>query len=187
LAFFVTVSLSTLRAATAKDELGYPTNSAAARDAGMAEARRDLNNGVLIVKTAGLPSPDRADYQQLLKERCNARLQPIAGCIVTGGLLAYMGGYNEVSTAAIKQRFGTNIFEQLNREAKARFEKQLADASSRSLNATKNYIVRAGDTLSKIALDQGVRLKDLLHANPGVEPTKLQVNQKLVIPTTAQP
>ena len=74
LAFFLTFSLSTLCCAGTwrsqspdKDEMGYPTNSAAAREAGMTEAKRDLSNGVLIVKTAGLPSPDRPDYEKLLK------------------------------------------------------------------------------------------------------------------------
>jgi hypothetical protein len=168
--------------------MGYPTNSAAAREAGMTEAKRDLSNGVLIVKTAGLPSPDRPDYEQLLKESCNATLQPIAGCIVTSGLQAYMSGYNEVSTAAIKQRFGTNIFEKLDQEAKARFQKRFSGVASRSPTAKQQtYLVKPGDTLSKIALDHGVSLKDLSKANPGVEPTKLQVNKRLVIPAQAQP
>lgn len=171
-----------------KDALGYPTNSAAARELGMAEARRDLSNGVLIVKTAGLPSPDRTDYERLLQERCHAALQPIAGCIVTSELLAYMDGYNEVSTAAIKQRFGKDIFEALNRDARARYEKRVAGGRFRSPEAgTQTYTVKLGDTLSRIALDHGVGLKALLQANPGVEPTKLQVNQKLLIPAKAKP
>jgi LysM repeat protein len=48
--------------------------------------------------------------------------------------------------------------------------------------ATTEYTVAAGDTLGKIAKKFGVTLKALEDANPGVVPTKLKVNQKLVIP-----
>ncbi len=48
--------------------------------------------------------------------------------------------------------------------------------------ASSEYIVVKGDTLAKIAKKNGVSLKALEAANPGVVPTKLKVNQKLVIP-----
>jgi LysM repeat protein len=44
------------------------------------------------------------------------------------------------------------------------------------------YTVLKGDTLGKIAKKNGVTLKALEAANPGVQPTKLKLNQKLVIP-----
>ncbi|MGO8836949.1 MAG: LysM peptidoglycan-binding domain-containing protein [Limisphaerales bacterium] len=44
------------------------------------------------------------------------------------------------------------------------------------------YVVVRGDTLGKIAKRNGVTLKALEAANPGVEPAKLKVGQKLVIP-----
>ena len=54
----------------------------------------------------------------------------------------------------------------------------------------KDYTVAKGDTLGKIARKQGVALSALKKANPGVEPTKLKVGQKLKIPggttTTAE-
>jgi LysM repeat protein len=51
--------------------------------------------------------------------------------------------------------------------------------------ATTEYTVVAGDTLGKIAKKSGVTLKALEDANPGIVPTKLKVNQKLVIPATS--
>jgi LysM repeat protein len=48
--------------------------------------------------------------------------------------------------------------------------------------ATTEYTVVAHDTLGKIAKKNGVTLEALEDANPGVVPTKLKVNQKLVIP-----
>jgi LysM repeat protein len=44
------------------------------------------------------------------------------------------------------------------------------------------YVVVHGDTLGKIAKKNGVSLKALEAANPGVVPTKLKVGQKLSIP-----
>ncbi|MFZ0829412.1 MAG: LysM peptidoglycan-binding domain-containing protein [Verrucomicrobiia bacterium] len=44
------------------------------------------------------------------------------------------------------------------------------------------YVVVHGDTLGKIAKRNGVSLKALEAANPGVEPTKLKAGQKLTIP-----
>ena len=44
------------------------------------------------------------------------------------------------------------------------------------------YVVVHGDTLAKIAKKNGVTLSALKAANPGVEPTKLKVGQKLTIP-----
>jgi LysM repeat protein len=47
------------------------------------------------------------------------------------------------------------------------------------------YVVVVGDTLGKIAKKNGVTLKALEGANPGVVPTKLKVGQKLSIPAGA--
>jgi LysM repeat protein len=48
--------------------------------------------------------------------------------------------------------------------------------------AGNEYVVVHGDTLGKIAKKNGVTLSALKAANPGVEPTKLKVGQKLTIP-----
>jgi LysM repeat protein len=48
--------------------------------------------------------------------------------------------------------------------------------------AGTEYVIIHGDTLAKIAKKNGVTLSALKAANPGVEPTKLKVGQKLTIP-----
>ena len=48
--------------------------------------------------------------------------------------------------------------------------------------AGSEYVVVQGDTLGKIAKKNGVTLKALEAANPGVVPTKLKVGQKLSLP-----
>ena len=47
------------------------------------------------------------------------------------------------------------------------------------------YVVRKGDTLWSIAdayYGDGQRWRDILEANPGLEPTKMRVGQQLILP-----
>ena len=53
--------------------------------------------------------------------------------------------------------------------------------------AGSDYVVVKGDSLAKIAKKNGVTLKALEAANPGVVPTKLKINQKLTIPAGGSP
>jgi len=53
------------------------------------------------------------------------------------------------------------------------------------VSAGSTYEVAAGDTLAKIAKKNGVTLKALEAANPGVDPKKLKVKQKLNLPGEA--
>jgi LysM repeat protein len=48
--------------------------------------------------------------------------------------------------------------------------------------AGTEYVVVKGDTLAKIAKNNHVTLKALMDANPGVQPAKLKVGQKLTLP-----
>ena len=52
--------------------------------------------------------------------------------------------------------------------------------------AGSEYVVVAGDTLAKIAKAHGVSVKALEAANPGVDPKKLKIKQKLVIPASSK-
>lgn len=53
--------------------------------------------------------------------------------------------------------------------------------------AGSEYIVVKGDTLGKIAKKNGITVRALEDANPGVTPTKLKVGQKLTIPAGGTP
>jgi LysM repeat protein len=59
---------------------------------------------------------------------------------------------------------------------------QVAPPAEPAPAAGSEYIVAQGDTLAKIAKTQGVTLSALKAANPGVDPKKLKIKQKLVIP-----
>lgn len=49
------------------------------------------------------------------------------------------------------------------------------------------YAVQPGDTLGRIARDHGLTLDELLAANPGIEPRRLQIGQVLQLPANARP
>jgi LysM repeat protein len=51
--------------------------------------------------------------------------------------------------------------------------------------AAQEYTVTKGDSFTSIAKKTGVSVKAIEAANPGVEPTKLQIGQKLQIPAAA--
>ncbi len=51
--------------------------------------------------------------------------------------------------------------------------------------AAQDYTVVKGDSFSSIAKKFNVKVKDIETANPGIEPTKLQIGQKLHIPAAA--
>jgi LysM repeat protein len=60
----------------------------------------------------------------------------------------------------------------------------VVDTTAPTAGATE-YVVAKGDTLSTIATKFHVTVKAIEAANPGVEPTKLQIGQKLHIPPPA--
>lgn len=46
------------------------------------------------------------------------------------------------------------------------------------------YTIQAGDTLQSVALGQGTTVERLLELNPQIDPTSLQVGQRIIVPTT---
>lgn len=57
-----------------------------------------------------------------------------------------------------------------------------AAAPTGVLNADGTYTVAAGDNLTRIAAKFGARVDAILAENPGLEPTRLRVGQKIRIP-----
>jgi len=50
---------------------------------------------------------------------------------------------------------------------------------------TTEYVVKSGDTFTSIARDNGTSVKAIQEANPTVDPRRLQIGQKLVLPPPA--
>jgi LysM repeat protein len=46
----------------------------------------------------------------------------------------------------------------------------------------RTYVIEEGDTLDQVALDHDTTVERLLELNPRVDPTSLQVGQRIVVP-----
>ena len=85
--------------------------------AGRADAEKDVREGRLIVEDYGFPRKGQAKYAAILQQRYNVELRRVAGDIVDVKAIGHAKGYNEVSEAAIKSRFGENILSAAEAEA----------------------------------------------------------------------
>jgi len=63
----------------------------------------------------------------------------------------------------------------------------LAPVPTQDPGVATDYVVKSGDTYVTIAKSKKVSVAALKEANPGVEPTKLQIGQKLHIPAPTAP
>jgi len=62
-------------------------------------------------------------------------------------------------------------------------------AASTNVAAGGEYVIKSGDTLERIAqrtLGDGSKWRDIAKLNPGLDPTRLMVGQKIVLPQGAQ-
>lgn len=82
--------------------------SKSAYQAGRGDAEKDLRSGRLIVEIYGFPLKGEAEYAQLLKDRYQIELKRVASDIVDAKAIGHEKGYNEISIAEVKRRFGTD-------------------------------------------------------------------------------
>lgn len=82
--------------------------SASAR--GEIVAQYDVARGHYRVLHYGFPSPGLPKYARIMQERYGIEYLTVAGCVVSPSLMAYADGYNAVSMAAARRRYGRDIF-----------------------------------------------------------------------------
>lgn len=92
-------------------------DAAKAYEEGKAEARADIREGRLVVKTYGLPASSRNTYAEILKAKYGVELRAVAGCVVTSELLQNVKGYNEISKTEIELRHGKGVLEKARTDA----------------------------------------------------------------------
>jgi hypothetical protein len=91
-------------------------NYFAARQQGRAAAQRDLHSGVLAIEEYGMPKPRQ--FAEKLQQRYQIELRQIAGDTdVTAKVIGHAKGYNEVATAEIARKLGTQALQQTEEEA----------------------------------------------------------------------
>jgi hypothetical protein len=95
---------------------------------GRLDARADIKAGKFIIKAWGLESArfngifSREDvYREILSRKYEIRYDSVGGCLTPENTVSYADAYNEVSYAAIKAKYGPDIFEKVLKEAEAEY------------------------------------------------------------------
>lgn len=91
----------------------------ACRDAGTAEAERDIKGGILRLKTYGLQSDVDKEYAALLLERCRVEVEHLATRL-TPAEAKIIASYNRRMEQEIERQHGAGILTKLHQEALAR-------------------------------------------------------------------
>jgi LysM repeat protein len=126
--------------------------------------------------TCGMPLPESKEYRELLQSRLGVKLQGVSGCMVSSEEMIYLSAYNEVAKPFLESRYGKNFLEALSQEAKELHEKR----AERFKNAS-TYIVKRGDTLTKIARANRTTVNALQEFNDSAA-DGLQAGQQLKLP-----
>src|SRR5579863_2337940 len=77
---------------------------------GMFVASFDAMRGHYKELGAGLTSDALPEYVRLLQARYGIEHDELAGCVLSDSMSAYIRGYNTVSVAAAKRKFGPDVF-----------------------------------------------------------------------------
>ena len=78
---------------------------------GQQEALEDIKADKLKMKTLGRPVSWFQEWREILLKEYKIQIEMIAGCMVSDEEVDYANGYNNISEAEIKKRFGETIFE----------------------------------------------------------------------------
>jgi hypothetical protein len=92
---------------------------------GRLAAHMDLRRGHFIVLAYGLPPFGAPEYARILKEQYAIEFHYVDFCTVSTTLRAYADGYDELSGAAAKRKFGGDVFEKSWKLAQSRSEAHL--------------------------------------------------------------
>ena len=91
-----------------------------AKKLGKRDAERDFENGVYRMEVYGMGAGSMSRKEAYLKQRYGVEVHPIAGCIVSDGILGHSKTYNARMTELLNEKHGKDIFEEA--EASARDE-----------------------------------------------------------------
>jgi hypothetical protein len=95
---------------------------------GNVAARIDIHRGRYQVLGYGLPTAWRPEYARCLRERYGIEFRPVAGCIVSKSLVAYVHAYHSTTSAATYRKFGHDVFKECAEDAEKKWEKQAEHA-----------------------------------------------------------
>jgi hypothetical protein len=99
--------------------------SKSAYQAGRLDAEADLRAGRLVLEDYGFPRKGQAEYAQILQQRHHIELRRVASDILDPMTYGHAFGYNVVSRAEIKRRFGDNVLKNAEADAAKHYDEQL--------------------------------------------------------------
>jgi len=97
---------------------------AAAHRAGAVEAHQDIGEGILALKSAGLPAAWSKEYRQILRSRYNVERRYGLGCTGSEEEFASIGSYNRAMMAEIERLYGKGALQQAAKDAEIAFKKK---------------------------------------------------------------
>jgi LysM repeat protein len=126
-------------------------------------------------------------YKELLYERTGLRLVN-GGCVITPHSKAYDQAYNGEVKSWLTNRFGADVFSKARSDSRKAYEayrndkQKQAKAQKEKPAASNEYMIQPGDTFYAIAKLHGCSVESLITANEGLDPRRLQVGQRIVLP-----
>lgn len=84
---------------------------------GRADARKDISNGMLVIKWFGLPDGSEENYQALLYKRYHIFVDFVWGDELSREQYTYWSAYNSVSESEIARRYGDGVLDSTSSDA----------------------------------------------------------------------
>jgi len=88
----------------------YPLAEDQAYEKGEALAAEDFENGNYRILVYGLRPTDATASEEYLSQTYDVEFFPIAGCIVSDGIVGGTKGYNTTMKALLREKYGKDIF-----------------------------------------------------------------------------
>ncbi|MEY2564834.1 MAG: 4-carboxymuconolactone decarboxylase [Verrucomicrobiota bacterium] len=110
------------------NEPGY---SRSAYEVGRRLAEQDIREGRLIMEVSGGLPGIYQELKRVLEERYAIHLKEIAGCVVDYEITGHERGYNEVSKAEIRRRFGRDVAEETRDELRKAQEGRIIESAQK--------------------------------------------------------
>jgi hypothetical protein len=116
----------------------YFTGKAFVGRDGKKEAATDISRGKPKLYLYGTTAADVRERAVVLKERFGVESEPLAGCIVSQPLVAFVNAYNTANRSYVADRFGPTAFDAADRDAMRLWEAKKKKEATHSAGPTKS-------------------------------------------------
>lgn len=115
---------------------GCASTKVSSSRAGATDAKREIQSGSLALERYGFAAGVSTASDAYLSS-LGVEIRPVAGCVVNDQIIGHASGFNRVMRRAIKDRFGTDVFERAEQQnATERKRRGYQQAARRESKAT---------------------------------------------------